>query len=233
MARPRYRISSQDWLDCLDWFEYQTHQRQWLLQPEHPIHEMGISSIQQSIAQWRQVEKPTNEMLRKLQQLLDHSITEEDRARYRKALSAKKRRRREQRLQIKPVNITLTTEAHRDLVEYKKLTGIKTLSEAVESGLKSALYELNKQKENEQSQQLLTQLSRYTPKELTKYTLRYLNCCTQQRTLANSCKVAFDLFKQSPNRNSAQLLIERLVEDLVWNNVHLGVTVESLNLSGS
>lgn len=230
MARPRYKINAIDWLDCLDWLDYQSQRSDWILIEEHPIHEIGVYSLQEKIARWRKIEFPSVSDFRKVQQVIDHSLTDEDRSRMRKSLSAKKRRRKDKRLQIKPVNITLTPEAHRVLVEFKELSNINTLSEAVEVGLISALKNLKARQEMNRTKELSVKFASISPEDLVAYIQRYLAQTEVNKSLANTCKVAYQMFIQTPGNSTTELLVDRLVEDLIWNETHLKITADSLDI---
>jgi hypothetical protein len=230
MPRPRYQVNAKDWIDCLDWLDYQSKTPDWNMLQEHPIHEIGIPELQEKIAIWRAIGSPSKEDLRKLQLILDHSLTEQDRSRMRKSLSAKKRRRKDKRMLSKPVNVTLTPNAHNILVEYKMLAQIETLSEAIESGLKSALQELKSKHQADRARQLEHQLTKLSWQELVSCAQRYLHTADNRKSLSNNCKVALSMFLNDQNQSSASLLVDRLVEDLVWNEIYLQVTVDSLEI---
>ncbi|TCS42530.1 hypothetical protein [Reinekea marinisedimentorum] len=230
MARPRYQINAKDWHDCLDWLDYQSQRTEWIAMPDHPVHEIGIHGLQERIAKWRALERPAKEDFRKVQLILDHSLTEQDRSRMRKSLSAKKRRRRDKRMLTKPVNVTLTPQAHATLVEFKELSSIETLSEAIETGLEAALQGLKARKEMERLKQLNHRLASLSWPELEGCARNYLKIAETRKSLSDNCKVALQMFLDDQCQSSANLLVDRLVEDLVWNELYLQVTAESLGI---
>lgn len=224
MSRPKYKINTKDWLDCLDWLEYQLSLPKWLEQPKHSIHDLGIPALQKLIGQWRAAERPGPHLIAQVQKTLDNSLESEDWARLRKALSAKRRRRKEKRYDTAPVNITLTAEAHKCLQEYKQTSGAETLSEAIILGLSHRLAELKKDQEKNRQEQLLEQVKNIKASKMISAIEQYLELCEQRRSLANSCKIAFQLFSKRPDKASYRMTIERFVEDLIWNESHLGIS---------
>jgi hypothetical protein len=230
MARPRYRITETDWLDCLDWFEHQTNQPHWVEKPDHPIHSFGLATLKECLAQWREVEQPTRELLDSVQEILEPSFTLEDWGRLRKSLSARKRRRRERRLEVKPVNITLSPESHRLLVEYRDLSNASTFSDAVEQVLQNALTDIRVQFEKTLQMEIMDRLKSLKASEIIKTVEAYLDLAQEKRSLANSCKIAYQLFIKRPERDTLRLVCDRFAEDLVWNEIHLKISYKTLNL---
>jgi hypothetical protein len=230
MARPRYQITEYDWLDCLDWIDHQINQPHWLEQADHPIHTLGIAKIQRHLSQWRTAQYPTKTALKHAQSILEQVFTIDDWGRLRKALSARKRRRREQRIEQKSVNITLTPNAHRMIIEYRNLTGCQTISEAIEHALNDVLREAAENAEQVLSERVMQQLMCLKASEIVEVVAKYLDIAAQRRTLANSCKIAFQLFSKRPGRDSLKLLCDRFCEDLIWNQVHLNISYDSLSL---
>lgn len=197
---------------------------------DHPIHQIGISRLQEKLSEWRVIEHPSKELCQDVQFILQNALDEDDWARLRKSLSAKRRRRRERRLQQKPVNITLTPEAHLVLAEYKRLANIETLSQAIESGLTAALAELKIKVESEQINRLRETFAGMKNEVFQSIASSYIKLSLERRNLANSCKIAMQLYEQNPDGETLNMLKLRLAEDLAWNELHLNVSVSSLNL---
>jgi hypothetical protein len=232
MARPKYKINPTDWLDCLDWLSYQLTLPKWLELPKHSIHDMGIPALLDCINQWREVKNPSEELCDAAQSILDNALEAEDWSRLRKALSAKKRRRKEKRHDSSPINITLTPEAHRVLLEFKDLTGEDTISNAIIEGLKDMIGQMTAASEQLRTKTLKQALKSYRASELVKLVGDYLNKSDERKSLANSCKIAFQLFQKRPDKNSFNMIIERFIEDIVWNETHLKISLDEMNLSG-
>ena len=230
MARPKYRINRADWLDCLDWLSYQMTLPKWLEFPKHSIHDMGIPALIDCVNQWRDVVTPTDELCDAAQHILDNALEADDWARLRKALSAKKRRRKEKRYDTSPVNITLTPEAHRVLIEFKTLIGEETISSAITEGLKEAMTQLTAANEIARTKLLQRTLKTYRASELVQLVGNYLNRSDERKSLANSCKIAFQLFQKRPDKNSFNMILDRFVEDIVWNETHLKIGLVEMNL---
>ena len=230
MARPRYQITSDDWLDCLDWVDHQLSLPLWIEQPEHPIHTIGLASLKNKLDQWRQQQFPSTQIRTEAQELLEQAFTIDDWGRLRKALSARKRRRREERLEQKAVNVTLTPDAHKMITEYRNLTACQTISEAIEHALQDALAQARGNAAQVLNEQIMQQLMPLKASEIVQLVAAYLELAGQQRSLANSCKIAFQLFSKRPDRESLKLLCDRFSEDLIWNQVHLHITYDSLGL---
>jgi hypothetical protein len=230
MARPRYKINPVDWLDCLDWLDHQLKQPHWITELEHPIHSFGIATLNECIAQWREVDKPTDELCQSVQEILEPSFTIEDWGRLRKSLSARKRRRKEKRLENKQINITLTPSAHHMLVEYRNMSSAATFSEAIELSMGEAMNALRVQFEQHLQAEIIESLVDKKPSEVIKLVETYLALAQERRSLANSCKIAHQLFLKRPERETLRLTRDRFAEDLVWNEVHLKITYKSLSL---
>lgn len=228
MSRPKYHLNNKDWLDCLDWLEYQLTLPKWLEQPKHSIHDSGIPALQKLIIQWRSVERPSAELIDSAQFVLDNSLESDDWARLRKALSAKRRRRKEKRYDTGPVNITLTAEAHKCLLEYKLASGADTLSTAIIDGLSNSLATLKKHQEKHRHEQLMNEVKAVKASKMIAMIDQYLELCEQRRSLANSCKIAFQLFSKRPDKASYRMTVDRFVEDLIWNESHLGIKAEEV-----
>ena len=228
MARPRYHLNARDWLDCLDWLDYQLTLPDWLGQPEHPIHRTGIASLKSHLNHWRSIDSPNDELFQAAQLVLVKVFDDDDWGRLRRALSAKKRRRRDRRLDTQPVNITLSAEAHRLLLDYKFLSGALTLSDAIEQGLQPGMLELEQQHEQDLFAELLQRMDQFKASDLVKIIENYLNLAVTRRSLANSCKIAQKMFLTRPDRTAYEMMMERFVEDLVWNSVHLKISYQTL-----
>ncbi|WP_320822765.1 hypothetical protein [Reinekea sp.] len=230
MARRRYQINATDWFDCLDWLDYQLTLPDWLSRPDHPIHGVGIAGLKDHLMQWRAIEPPHKDLYQSAQLVLNEALQDDDWGRLRKALSAKKRRRREKRLDTQPINITLSAAAHELLLDYKQLSGALTLSDAIEQGLQPGMLELAQRHEQELLAELLERVGHIKASELVKIIENYLKLAVARRSLANSCKIARQLFLKRPDRGTYKLMMERFVEDLVWNNVHLKIHYREFEL---
>ncbi len=230
MARPRYQINRRDWLDCLDWLEHQLALPHWLTMDEHPIHQLGLMTLQECLYQWREVATPTDELCQSVQKILDTSLTIDDWGRLRKSLSARKRRRHQKRIDEKQVNITLTPSAHQMLVDYRDMASCATFSEALESAISHALDELRESQVKDLNLVLLELTQTLKASELITMVEDYLTRSEQKRSLANSCKIAHQLFLKRPDRSSLRLVRDRFIEDLIWNQVHLKIGYQSLGL---
>ena len=230
MARPRYQINRQDWLDSLDWLDHQLASPVWLTIEEHPVHQLGLMTLRECLNQWRDVSKPTDELCASVQEILDSSLTLDDWGRLRKSLSARKRRRREQRIEEKQVNITLTPSAHQALVDYRDLSTSATFSEAIENAVRHALAELQENQEKHLNVELLDHCKVLKASELIAMVKLYLERTERNRSLANACKIALLLFLKSPDRSSLRLVRDRFIEDLIWNQTHLKINYRSLGL---
>jgi hypothetical protein len=228
MPRPRYQINADDWLDILDWVEHQLNQPQWLTMPEHPVHSFGLSTLKDCVVEWRSVEKPSADLCTSAQAILEESVTIEDWGRMRKSLSARKRRRRDRRQENKSINITLTPNAHRALVEFRDLSGASTFSDAIENHLQNTLADLRKQYERTLADTIHENLKGLKASELIKKVAQYLELAQSRRSLANSCKIAYQLFMKRPEKNTLALVRDRFVEDLIWNELHLSVEYHTL-----
>jgi hypothetical protein len=231
MARPKYKINRKDWLDCLDWLSYQLTLPKWLEQPKHSIHDMGIPALMDCVNQWRDIVNPSDELCSAAQTILDNALETEDWARLRKALSAKKRRRKEKRYDTSPVNITLTPEAHKVLIEFKELIGEETISSAIIEGLRETIGKLTATNEVERTKLFQKTLKTYRASELVQLVGNYLNRSDERKSLANSCKIAFQLFQKRPDKTSFNMILDRFVEDIVWNETHLKIDLAEMNLS--
>ncbi|MFQ3281496.1 hypothetical protein [Reinekea sp.] len=231
MARPKYKINRKDWLDCLDWLSYQLTLPKWLEQPKHSIHDMGIPALMDCVNQWRDVAVPSDELCTAAQKILDNALESEDWARLRKALSAKKRRRKEKRYDTSPINITLTPEAHKVLIEFKELIGEDTISSAIIEGLRESISKLSANNAVERTKQIQQTLKTYRASELVQLVGNYLNRSDERKSLANSCKIAFQLFQKRPDKTSFNMILDRFVEDIVWNETHLKIDLAEMNLT--
>lgn len=231
MARPKYKMNRTDWLDCLDWLSYQLTLPKWLEQPKHSIHDMGIPALMECVNQWRDVVNPSDELCSAAQKVLDNALEAEDWARLRKALSAKKRRRKEKRFDTSPVNITLTADAHKILIEFKELIGEETISSAIIEGLRDSMIQLTANNEVARTKLLQQTLKTYRASELVQLVGNYLNRSDERKSLANSCKIAFQLFQKRPDKTSFNMILDRFVEDIVWNETHLKIGLAEMNLT--
>lgn len=230
MGRPRYHINYEDWLDCLDWLDHQCARSDWYTLAQHPAQIFGISKLKHCVREWRSIARPSESELASAQKILLDVLTTDDWGRLRKALSARKRRRRESTQDTKPVNITLTRLAHQLLAEYRDLTDSTTLSDAIEVGLQGAMSEARRQKEKKLETAIQDWLQTYPPKAIIRSSERYLAITDQRKTLANSCRFALQVFNRRRDAASFQLLRERFVEDLVWNELHLKVSFKELTI---
>lgn len=228
MPRPRYQINATDWLDCLDWLDHQLSQPTWLTQSEHPVHEFGLKALKECVVQWRDIDRPTDDLCQSAQGILESSLTMDDWGRMRKSLSARKRRRREKRSDSKTVNITLTPAAHQALTELRDLSGAATFSDAIENHLQCAMTDLRKGREAQLIQQLKDLFRPLPASKFVKLVESYLALAQEKRSLANSCKIAQQLFMKRPERDTLKLVRDRFIEDLIWNELHLGVNYSEI-----
>lgn len=222
MPRPRFHITPDDWFDTLDWLEYQLSQPGWLLDDEHPIHQQGLAHLTERIHQCRYVQSPTHPDCDALQTLLEHNLDRPDWDRLRKTLSARRRRRRERRLAQSPVNLTLTTQAHHWLKQLARAGQYTTLSDALIESLPTLVAELESQAQDNLKAELERGLSTWTELDLIRAVDQYLENARADRSLATACRIAFQWHQRDPDRHKARMLKERFIEDLVWNEVHLG-----------
>lgn len=230
MARPRYQINAADWFDCLDWLDHQLQQPDWLHEPDHPIHSVGLSVIKECVAQWRDIDHPSDALCRSAQDILQESLTMEDWARMRKSLSARKRRRRERQRHNRAVNITLTPQAHEALTEFRLLSGAHTFSEALEHHLQDSMITLRAQHERKLTAELQHRFQSLTTSVLLQMVEDYLELSQHRRSLANACKIAHQLYRKRPERDTLRLVRDRFIEDLVWNDTHLKVNPDDLGI---
>jgi len=222
MARPRFHITPDDWFDTLDWLEYQLSQPGWLLNDAHPVHQQGLAYLTERIHQCRFVQSPTHPDCDALQTLLEHNLDRPDWDRLRKTLSARRRRRREKRLAQSPVNLTLSTQAHHWLKQLARAGQYTTLSDALTETLPGLVAELEQRVQIELKAQLEKTIANWTELDLIKATGRYLEAARSDRSLATACRIAFQWHQRDPDRHKTQMLRDRFIEDLVWNQVHLG-----------
>lgn len=225
MPRPRYRIRPEDWFDVLDWVEYQLKQPDWLTDPEHPVHEQGITNLAQRIEQLRLVSTPTYPDCGLLQRLLNDCLPRYDWDKLRKSLSARRRRRRERRTRQAPVNLTLTPDAHHWMKQLVRAGGFATLSDALESTLPDLVAALESQAREARYQDLATILDQYDSAALCRAVEFYLEQTSEHRSLATACRIAYQWYLGAPDAHKEGLLRERFLEDLVWNETHLGWSV--------
>lgn len=222
MPRPRFHITPDDWFDTLDWIEYQLSQPGWLLDEEHPVHKQGLAHLTERIHQCRYVQTPTHPDCDGLQALLEHNLDRSDWDRLRKTLSARRRRRRERRLAQSPVNLTLSTQAHNWLKQLARAGQYTTLSDALVATLPRLVAELESQAQANLKAKLERALANWTEFDLIRAVDQYLENARADRSLATACRIAFQWHQREPDRHKAQMLKERFIEDLVWNEVHLG-----------
>jgi hypothetical protein len=230
MPGRRYQINATDWFDCLAWLDYQLSRPDWPARPEHPIHGVGIAGLKNHLTQWRVTETTHKGLYQSAQLVLNDALQDDDWDRLRKALSAIKRRRQENRLDTQPANITLSAAAHELLLDYKQLSGALTLSDALEQGLQPGMLELAQRHEQKLLAELLERVGHIKASELVKIIENYLKLAVARRSLANSCKIARQLFLKRPDRGTYKLMMERFVEDLVWNSVHLKIDYREFEL---
>lgn len=222
MPRPRFHITPDDWFDTLDWLEYQLSQPGWLLDDEHPVYKQGLAHLTERIHQCRYVQSPTHPDCEALQTLLEHSLDRPDWDRLRKTLSARRRRRRERRLAQSPVNLTLSTQAHHWLKQLARAGQFNTLSDALTETLPTLVAQLELQAQNNLKAALERTLAEWTEFDLIRAADQYLENARDDRSLATACRIAFQWHQRDPDRHKAEMLKERFIEDLVWNEVHLG-----------
>lgn len=228
MARPRYQINPEDWFDCLDWLDYQLQQPHWIHEPDHPIHSFGLAVLRECVVQWRDIDRPTQDLCASAQEILQDSLTMEDWSRLRKSLSARKRRRTQRKQQSKAVNITLTPAAHEALTQFRLLSGAATFSEALEDHLQEPLAQLRQLREQRLTSELKERLAKLKASEVVALVEHYLEMTLKRRSLANSCKIAHQLFLKRPDRESLRLVRDRFIEDLIWNDSHLKIAFSDL-----
>lgn len=222
MPRPRFHITPDDWFDTLDWLEYQLSQPGWLLDEAHPVHQQGLAHLTERIHQCRYVQTPTHPDCDALQTLLEYNLDRPDWDRLRKTLSARRRRRRERRLAQSPVNLTLTTQAHHWLKQLARAGQYTTLSDALVESLPALVADLESKAQGNLKAELERALASWTELDLISATDQYLETARSDRSLATACRIAFQWHQRDPDRHKAQMLKERFIEDLVWNEVHLG-----------
>lgn len=230
MGRPRYKVNPDDWSDTLDWLNNQLGQPEWLVNGDHPIHRFGIVALRECLVEWQMVSHPTEALCGSAQAILTEALHDDDWARLRKALSARRRRRRERRGDQKSVNITLSPIAHAHLVELKEISGFSTLSETLETALPEATKQAKSAKAKQLSAEILTRLKALKPIDQVLLIEKYLTKTQERRSLANACKIAYQLFRKRSDADSLKLLQERFVEDLVWNELHLSISYLTLDL---
>ncbi|GGX52097.1 hypothetical protein [Saccharospirillum salsuginis] len=221
MPRPRFVIGPDDWFDTLDWLDHQLSQPTWLLDEQHPIHRLGLATFQDRVRQCRYASQPTHPDCQALQSLLTDSLTRPDWDRLRKTLSARRRRRRERRLDQSPVNLTLTPAAHHWLKNLAEAGGFATLSQALEESLPQLVAEHEASNQQTRQQRIEEQLAGWPRSWLLAVIERYLDRASRERSLATACRIAYQWFQREPDRHKESLLKERFIEDLVWNETHL------------
>ncbi|MHA7878253.1 MAG: hypothetical protein ACX931_00550 [Saccharospirillum sp.] len=222
MARPRYHLRPSDWFDVLDWLTYQLNQPDWLTNPEHPVHRSGIRHLADRVEQLRHVSVPTHPDCQLLQAYLNECLARHDWDKLRKTLSARRRRRREKRTQQAPINVTLSPDAHHWLKQLVRAGGFATLSEAVEGTLPDLVATLESQARDHRYQDLAGHFARYDAPALCGAVEYYLEQTSHQRSLATACRIAYQWYLGAPDAHKEALLRERFLEDLVWNESHLG-----------
>lgn len=222
MPRPRFHITPDDWFDTLDWLEYQLSQPGWLVDARHPVHDQGLAHLTERLHQCRYVQSPAHPDCEELQSLLEHNLDRSDWDRLRKTLSARRRRRREKRLAQSPVNLTLSTQAHHWLKQLARAGRFATLSEALVDALPALVADLESRARQSLKSDLEQTLSGWTDPQMIGAADRYLTIARQDRSLATACRIAFQWHQKEPDRHKAQMLRERFIEDLVWNQIHLG-----------
>lgn len=215
-------------MDCLGWLDYQLSRPTWLTLPDHPVHTFGLSTLKESVAAWRACEHPSSEQCDALQQALEAALTSADWGRLRKSLYARKRRRRQHDRVDKAVTISLTPAAHQALVELRDLAQAETFSDAIEHSLQSTITELRQQKESSLQEELKALFKPIPASKFVALVEAYLSYAQEKRSLANSCKIAHQLFKKRPERDTLKLVRDRLLEDLVWNETHLNIPFRQL-----
>jgi len=221
MPRPRFVIGPDDWFDTLDWLDHQLNQPTWLLNEQHPIHQVGLATFKDRVRQCRYASQPTHPDCEALQNLLTDSLTRADWDRLRKTLSARRRRRRERRLDQAPVNITLTPQAHHWLKNLTDAGGFATLSQALEDALPQLVAEHEAANQQARQTNIETTLKHWTRAQLLSAIERYLDLASRERSLATACRIAYQWYQREPDSHKEALLKERFIEDLVWNETHL------------
>jgi hypothetical protein len=224
MPRPRFHLTPDDWFDTLDWLEYQLSQPGWLVAEAHPVHNQGLAYLTERVHQCRYVQSPTHPDCDALQHLLEQCLDRSDWDRLRKTLSARRRRRRERRMAQSPVNLTLNTQAHHWLKQLARAGHFTTLSDALAETLPELVAEMEQRAQVELKARLENAIADWTELSLAEAVDRYLETARSDRSLATACRIAFQWYQRDPDQNKARMLRERFVEDLVWNEVHLGKT---------
>jgi hypothetical protein len=221
MPRPRFHLTPDDWFDTLDWLEYQLSQPGWLVAEEHPVHTQGLAYLTERVHQCRYVQTPTHPDCDALQHLLEQCLDRSDWDRLRKTLSARRRRRRERRMAQSPVNLTLNTQAHHWLKQLARAGQFDTLSDALAETLPALVANPEQQAQVRLKARLEEATSDWVEAELIAAVDHYLAAARSDRSLATACRIAFQWYQRNPDRHKAQMLKERFVEDLVWNEIHL------------
>lgn len=221
MPRPRFAICPDDWFDTLGWLEFQLSRPEWLVQEFHPIHEIGLAEFTDRVRQLRQVVQPSHPDCDGLQDLLTSALERSDWDRLRKTLSARRRRRRERRLNQSPVNLTLTPHAHHWLKQLMQAGGHDTLSDALEAHLPDIVAELELRLQRHRYDVIEAELRAWSTSKLLVAIERYLTRAQQQRSLATACRIAYQWYQRDPDPTKESLMRERFIEDLVWNESHL------------
>jgi len=222
MTRPRFHLTPDDWFDTLDWLEYQLSRPDWLVAERHPVHQQGLAYLTERVHQYRYVQTPTHPDCDALQTLLEQSLERPDWDRLRKTLSARRRRRRERRLAQSPVNLTLSTQAHHWLKQLARAGQFNTLSEALAQSLPSLVSDIEQQAKVQLEAKLTLVIENWLEFDLIRVVDSYLNQAKTDRRLATACRIAFHWHQRDPDRHKANMLKERYIEDLVWNEIHLG-----------
>ena len=140
----------------------------------------------------------------------------------RKTLSARRRRRREKRLAQSPVNLTLTSQAHHWLKQLARAGRFATLSDALVAVLPALVADLEARAQETLKTDLEQTLASWTELDLIASADQYLAAARSDRSLATACRIAFQWHQRDPDRHKAKMLKERFIEDLVWNQIHLG-----------
>lgn len=221
MPRPRFVIGPDDWFDTLDWLDHQLSQPTWLLDDDHPIHQIGLATFKERVRQCRYATQPTHPDCYVLQSLLTDSLRRSDWDRLRKTLSARRRRRRERRLDQSPVNITLSQHAHTWLKNLTEAGGYDTLSEALEATLPELVAQQEAVNQQQRRQRIEDTLSTWPTEQLLGVIERYLDRASRERSLATACRIAYQWYQRDPDAHKETLLKERFIDDLVWNETHL------------
>jgi hypothetical protein len=120
------------------------------------------------------------------------------------------------------VNLTLSTQAHHWLKQLARAGQFNTLSEALAQSLPSLVSDIEQQAKVQLEAKLTLVIENWLEFDLIRVVDSYLNQAKTDRRLATACRIAFHWHQRDPDRHKANMLKERYIEDLVWNEIHLG-----------